>query len=124
VFFNEIHGFLVKWCTDGDKVVFFDFADETLKLILCQARLGEAFDVFYIHPVFEVRVNEGIQVTVLEFEPKPERVVLAHIMERTDNFLANLYIPHVVVGHLENKQIIKDIVVAHYLPRVHMYFYY
>jgi hypothetical protein len=52
----------------------------------------------------KIRVHKSVQIAILEFYGKQEIKTLAGLVYFADNPQPMVNIPHVVIGHLKNKQ--------------------
>jgi hypothetical protein len=64
-----------------------------------------------------VRVNEGIDITKLHLDRRAHAVVANHLREIVNDPLPTLKASPMVVGHLQDEQLVKNISIdAHVIP--------
>ena len=103
-FDDEFDGGLVERRAHGEHALRFDLVDEALIALPRQLRLGEPLDIFDVGAAGEIRMDQAVQVPVLQLDREPIRIGAADAAELTSDVKAMLHVAHVVVGHLQHEE--------------------
>ena len=80
---------------------------------LGKLRLGHALDITNIATILEILMDEFVQVPKLEFDGRPNIIESHDARMLADNLKTPLQITEVIIGHLQDKEIFKNIAIDH-----------
>jgi hypothetical protein len=95
---------LVERRAHREKAFRLDGGHEAARRVAVQPRLGEALDVFYVGPILEGRMDEGVELAKLQFEGEVEIELPRQRAELGDNAQAMVDVAHVIIGEFEDEQ--------------------
>jgi hypothetical protein len=113
--FNKVNGFFVKGSRHWDTVRLLDRFHEPSVFLQRQPGVQHPLHVINIVPVPKIFMNEGINIAKLEFNGSPNVVKSRNAGKLMYYFEPSIYISFVVVCHLQDKEIFKNVSI-HYLP--------
>jgi hypothetical protein len=95
---------LIERCAHREEALVPDLIPESLEFFKAQPGLLEALDVRELGRPSIGRVDECIEIAVLQLKGERVRKVLSRLAERLDYRTAVLQAPHVVVCEFEHEQ--------------------
>ena len=95
---------LVERRAHREKTFRLDGGHEASRRVAVEARLGEALDVFYVGPILEGRMDEGVELAKLQLEGEVEIELPRQRAKLGDDAQAMVDVAHVIIGELEDEQ--------------------
>src|ERR1019366_3343344 len=114
----EVDGGLIEGRRHTQAIVLPDRLDEDRVPFRRQARVHRLLDVPDIRTILEILVNEVGDVPELELDGGLHAVVSRDLREVLDDLETALEFPEVVVGELENEELVENVVVHQGLLRI------
>ncbi len=105
---DDIDRWLVERGRHGKETIGAHLGHQAVEILPAQARFGETLDVLDIVTPPSCRVNEGIQVAVLQLECEMKRECPANLAEGADHGHAVFDITHVIVSHFQHEERRRD----------------